>query len=300
MDKPKMSVSFSGGRTSGYMAWLCKQQYGDTHDMRFTFANTGCEHEDTLRFVDECDRHFDLGVVWLEAVVSPEHGVGITFREVDYASASRNGEPYEAYIAKYGIPNHTSPQCTTRLKILPMEKYLASQGFLRGKKLNYDTAIGIRADEIDRVPSNFKEQRFVYPLIDRGVRKSDVLSWWKERSWDLRIPEQLGNCTWCWKKSDRKLLTLTVDHPEVFDFPARMEEKYGTLKAEKKAGREGVRRFFRGHRSVADLKALASTKPFKKWGENVLWDPTLDVAPACGESCEVYSDTDWAEAPTDD
>jgi hypothetical protein len=284
---PKLAISFSGGRTSALMTKLCFDKYGATHEINVTFANTGCEHPETYEFVEKCDKYFGFNVTWVEAEVNPQEGKGITHRIVNYDTASRDGRPYADFIKKYGIPNQGSPQCTTRLKIRPMESFLKTKGYRRGKKLNYDTAIGIRADEIDRVASNYKEERFIYPLIDAGITKPDVLAFWKKQPFDLKLPgEHLGNCTWCWKKSDRKLLTLMVDYPEVFDFPEKMEQLYGAHKA-----RDGRRNFFRKHRSVEDLRIL-SRSPFSKFIDNnvIPFDKELDAGSACGESCEVGAD----------
>ena len=63
--KPKepMVVSFSGGQSSAFMCDFLLQNYADCFDFHFVFANTGREHEETLKFVDRCDRHFGLNVV---------------------------------------------------------------------------------------------------------------------------------------------------------------------------------------------------------------------------------------------
>lgn len=293
MFKPKMSISFSGGRTSAVMTKLCLEMYSETHEIVVTFANTGCEHADTLRFVDACDQNWGFGTVWLEAVVNPEKGQGVTHKIVDFATASRKGEPFEAYIAKYGIPNMTNPACTARLKTDVMENYLASRGFLRGMKLNYDTAIGIRADELDRISVRRHKERFIYPMADLGWTKQKVIDYMKQFPWDLRIPEHLGNCTWCWKKNHRKLLTLAQDHPEVFEFPKLMEDKYGTFKADCAAGKDGTRSFFRKHITTKDIMEEAKTGNFKRFDDPNFdlrkdYDPDYDTQVGCSESCEVY------------
>ena len=64
------------------------------------FANTGCEHEKTLEFIHAFETNFNVPVVWLEAVVNPEKGVGTRHKVVDFQTAARNGEPYEAVIKK--------------------------------------------------------------------------------------------------------------------------------------------------------------------------------------------------------
>ena len=295
MQKPRLSVSFSGGRTSAVMTKLCLEKYGNTHDIQVTFANTGCEHPDTLRFVDACDRNWGFQTVWLEAEVTHEKGIGVRHKIVSYETASRNGEPFEEVVRKYGIFNPVKPSCTTRLKTDVMESYLRSLGWVRGKKINYDTAIGIRADEMDRISCRAKEARFVYPMVDAGWTKQMVIDYMKQFEWDLAIPEHLGNCTWCWKKTLRKHLTLAQDHPEVFNFPAKMEEKYGHAHPHMKGKRpqDGKRVFFRQFLSAEDILKKAQTEQFVRFDDPNFdprkhWDESLDRQTGCNESCEVY------------
>ena len=55
-------ISFSGGRTSAFMAKFCKEYYCNDN-LLFCFANTGKEREETLDFVHQCDKQFDLNVL---------------------------------------------------------------------------------------------------------------------------------------------------------------------------------------------------------------------------------------------
>lgn len=279
------------------MTKLCLEKYGDSHEILVTFANTGCEHENTLQFIKNCDEHFGFGTVWLEAVVNPEEGKGIRHKVVTFETAARKGEPFESYIAKYGIPNRTSPQCTGRLKGDVMRSYLKGLGWGFGKKLNHLTAIGIRADEIDRMSSKAKEFGFVYPLVNAGWTKERVLEECKTWSFDLVLKgEHYGNCTWCWKKSKRKLMTLALESPEVFDFPRRMEEEHGTVKGDMAAGVNGKRVFFRNYQSTDDIFKDAQAGGFKLYRDMVraeqllLFNTDLDLGSACGESCEIGAD----------
>ena len=140
--KEKIIVSFSGGKTSAYMSIHLKKFYSDKYEFIFIFANTGQECEETLKFIDKCDKEFSLNVVWIEAVVNPQHGKGITHKIVSFDTASRNGEPFEAHIAKSGIPNANKPQCSDRLKALPIEHYKKINNLIGIKH-----CIGIRKDE---------------------------------------------------------------------------------------------------------------------------------------------------------
>lgn len=273
------------------MTKLLLEKYRATHDICVTFANTGQEHETTLQFINQCDKQLGFPTVWLEAVVDPEKGNGIRHKIVSFETASRNGEPFEAYIAKYGIPNMGSPQCTTRLKENVMDSYRRSIGW---KFKSFDTAIGIRSDEAHRKSARSDEYRFIYPLLEWGWTKEMVIQ--EVRTWpfDLLLPgEHYGNCIWCWKKSLRKHLTLAKNSPEVFDFPECMENKYGAFKVSNATkSPDGRRLFFRGHRSVADIKRLA-LEPFNEFHDKHIKqeDDPLDYGAGCGEgSCEIGSD----------
>lgn len=254
-----------------------------------TFANTGCEHPKTLEFVHQCDQRLGFKTIWLEAVVSPEKGEGIRHKIVDFHTASRNGRPFRDYIAKYGIPNMGSPVCTARLKEDVMKSYLRRELGLSA----YYSAIGIRADEADRQSVRAEESRFIYPLVDLGYTKERVIE--EVRSWgiDLAIPEQYGNCVWCWKKSWRKLLTIAQEQPAFLDFPEQMEREFSQFKVTPATSSpDGRRLFFRKHKSVADLRAEAAAGGFTPFSDkhHIEYDENLDYGVGCGESCEIGSD----------
>lgn len=277
----ELSISFSGGRTSAYMTFKLLHQWAG--NVVVTFANTGCEHEKTLEFVNRCDKELGFNVVWIEADISQDRGVGVRHKVVSYETASRNGEPFEAFIRKYGIPNQTTPQCTTKLKQLPMESYNKSIGRIRRPIPNYLTAIGIRADEADRMAASAGKERLIYPMIGWGTTKEDVHKFWKSMPFDLEIDnEALGNCVWCWKKSFKKLYWLAQTNRWVFDFPSMMESKYLHHKADSAAGRDGERKFFRGFRTTSDL--------IRESNQSHDEDHLIQQG-SCGDSCEVYADS---------
>ena len=285
VDDRRLVISFSGGRTSGLMLRRLIDKTRDTNVV-VTFANTSQEDERTLEFVHKIDCEWGIGIVWLEAVVNPGRGNGTTHKVVSFDTADRSGAVFESVIAKYGIPNKGFPgACTRELKLRAITSYLRSIGWGPG---TYDTAIGIRADEFDRMDSMASEKRFIYPLIADGITKDDVLAWWRTQPFDLGIPEHFGNCRWCWKKSLRKHLTLVKECPEAFDFPRRMEAQYAHA-----GSGTGPRTFFRNYMTVDDLFDLAQ-HPFDSFRDkNVPVQPpsALDIpGGGCGESCEIYAD----------
>lgn len=282
-EKQVMFVSFSGGRTSAYMCWWLLNNKADEYDFKFVFANTGLEHEKTLEFVDRCDKEFGLRLTWVEALVDPREGKGIRHKIVTYETASRNGEPFEDFIRKSGIPNSSYNQCSERLKTFPMESYRKSLGFKR----NHLTAIGIRSDEIDRMSERAEDLGLCYPLITMTyATKAQIRHWWSGQQFDLDLPEHLGNCVTCWKKSDRKLLTIAKHEPERFEFMDRMEKQYRRVKA----GDED-RVFFRHHRTTQDILTDAQA-PFVEFQDympelQLGFFDEMDFEDGCGSRCEI-------------
>lgn len=295
MNKGKrLLVSFSGGRTSAYMTWRILQEWkNDYEEIVVLFANTGLEHEKTLEFVKACDENFGFNTVWLEAVTTQEKGIGQRHRVVTFETASRNGEPYYEYVRKHGIPNVSAPKCTSRLKIEPMRSYVRE--VLGHKKIDYQQCIGIRADEIDRMqhPDTVAGKGLIYPLVKWGITKPMVLQWWGRQEFDLDLPEHMGNCVTCFKKSDRKLLTIARHCPEFFEPMKKMERDLSMAGPRAKITGEPMR-FFRKHRTTEDIIAT-SKRPFIEWTPELderiqlgMFDmEQMDISNGCTESCEV-------------
>lgn len=287
----RLFISFSGGETSAFMAqWLLKNKAHEYDEIVTLFANTGQETEEALRFVQQSDEAFGLNVVWVEADVQ-EGRVGTKHRVVDFDGASRHGEPFEAVIKKYGIPNQAYPHCTRELKLAPMLSYIASLGWVKGE---YDTAVGIRVDEVDRIAANAKQRNLIYPLIsDIEMTKPRVNAWWQQQFFRLQLKGYEGNCKWCWKKSLRKHLTLINEHPDWYSFPERMERKHG-LSGHNVDGTPRV--FFREGMDTQALRDLAAGGGFtpahddaQEYEDQMSLGFDLDSpGGGCSESCEAF------------
>ena len=265
-------VSFSGGRTSAYMAQRIKKEWANDN-LLFVFANTGRENEETLLFADKVDKHFGLGLVWVEALVG-EKGTKHTI--VDYELASRNGEPFEAVIQKYGLPNKSYPHCTRELKIQPIHSF-AKEYFDGG---DYLTAIGIRMDEFDRMTSNPK---MIYPLVKWCVTKQIISDYWANQPFDLNLKAHQGNCDCCWKKSIKKLRMIASESPAKFDWWIAMEDKYGAFVPSGQVNRPEGSTFFRGHLRAIDIISMAKNGHS---GQLDLFE--IESPNGCEESCEIF------------
>jgi hypothetical protein len=283
-------VSFSGGETSAFMAqWLNNhyEEYG-YENIVFVFANTGLENEQTLEFVERCDKHFKLNVQWIEADVKQGVRKGTGFYRNDFDNASRKGEPFEAIIKKYGIPNQAFPHCTRELKQAPIKAF--GKEWFNGEK--YHTAIGIRQDEADRMNAKAKEMGFIYPLISSKmipVTKPMINFYWRSMPFRLELKGYQGNCATCWKKADKKLYQIAQENPKAFEFMAEMERKYPRVGNEFTKDETAIDRvFFRKNRST--LQILEEAKNWNGKIKNDADEYTYQLDLLGGESCEVFSE----------
>lgn len=306
-----VNLCMSGGRTSAYLTEkvLELQSYGYYEGISFviTFANTGREHEKTLEFVNNCDERwrelYNNKVVWLEAVVH-DGRVACSHKQVCFDTADREGGVFEEVVAKYGLPNSTFLHCTRELKENPIMSYMESLGEIKGHIVDgnlvnatYETWIGIRADEPKRLNGNRsgKQEKF-YPLADTETEcalvcdKQDVLDFWEEMPFDLDLPEHLGNCVDCHKKSFKKLKMVYDDMGEkVFHFTAFLDNQYSTTKAQVLDGKIIDRKRFRGYKNTKELIGM-----FKE--VEVDTKDRSEESGGCSESCEPFMMDNAAEA----
>lgn len=220
-------VSFSGGRTSAYMLHEIVRAHGGhlPDDVRVCFANTGKEREETLRFVHECGVRWGVKVHWLE-----RRDGAPGFVEVGMNSASRNGEPFSALIAKRKfLPNAVTRYCTQELKIRPMRDFARSLGWER-----WSNVVGLRYDEghrvmkmLDRNAQGSERYDVLMPLAKAKATRSDVMTFWSEQPFDLALRSYEGNCDLCFLKARGKLSALIRENPGMADWWTRQEAAVG-------------------------------------------------------------------------
>lgn len=267
-------ILFSGGRTSGFML----RRLLDTVSLEWPdwitiFCNTGKEREATLDFVHEIETRWNTPVIWLEyhrvpassipagTFPTPKRNANLAkaaaagetthwFKKVDYASASRNGEPFDELLEWMTVlPNVVSRGCSMQLKIRTAMRYLFSIGCKE-----YAPIIGIRKDEEHRstqILANcdpFEHVRF--PLVELGVTVNDVNAFWSGNAFDLKLKSYEGNCDLCFLKAKWKRILLCRENPSMVDWWKGWEAKKNT-------GQCGDGKYFRLGEPYADIEALA-------------------------------------------
>lgn len=309
--------SFSSGRTSGLMVKKLVDElsvgivsvfgnkgkpkykkhltkYG--HNLFVVMTNTTKEREESLKFADKCDKQFGFELIYLEAIVTNQKGIGSKAKIVSYQNLRRNGEVFESLIQKLGIPNAARSKCSSELKTNVVRAFCKEIGLKK-----YWNAVGIRIDEPKRLNFEKAEQEKVfYPLATTfKVTRFDVNAFWAIQSFDLELKSYEGNCDMCWKKSKRKLMTIATENPKLTQWWLDIEKKYGYFVADfhNISDEQLPRTFFRDHESMEDI-IEESKFPFSKCideskEQNILlqmqnWDNELDSNGGCVESCEPF------------
>ena len=225
-----VQISFSGGRTSGFMLHeILKANNGLPDRAEVIFTNTGREMEQTLDFVQECSNRWNVNVTWLEYDVVDDK---VTYSQVSHNSASRNGEPFEKLITRKKIlPNVLMRFCTVELKINTAKRYLKNPLELGWK--TWTNAVGIRFDEPKRLSVKQKKDVFVrwFALAENKVTSKNVDDFWSKQNFKLKLPVVrnktiYGNCDGCFLKSESQLAMLCKEFPNKFDWWLSLENKH--------------------------------------------------------------------------
>ncbi len=207
-------ISFSGGRTSGFMLRHILDA-GLRPDVHVLFANTGKERPETLAFVHEIETQWNVPIHWLEYRRNEDGAAYV--EEVTYHTASRDGEPFDALLSHRGLPNPVFRFCTQELKIRPMRDWMRGRGYE-----HWTNVVGIRADEPRRVAKMREADRtrrerwsIALPLADAHLAESHVMMFWGTQLFDLKLKPYEGNCDLCFLKAPKKRQQILRDRPDL-------------------------------------------------------------------------------------
>ena len=232
--KPPALISFSGGRTSGFMLKKIIDSYNGTlpENLYVVFANTGKEMPQTLDFVKDCAEKWDCKIHWLELEIANERPVYRT-KKVNYETASRKGEPFEALIKRRKmLPNPVMRMCTQELKMNVMKRFMKEKGHKE-----WTNVIGLRYDEPRRVAkqsrqndSNVNAWDSVCPLYQDKITVKEILEFWQKNNFDLKLTSEngqttAGNCDLCYLKGTKTLTKIIKEKPDLADWWIAQEKK---------------------------------------------------------------------------
>lgn len=270
-------ISLSGGRTSAFMTHAIlngdlREEYSKRYDEIIpVFMNTSCEHQETYRFLQECCRAYGWNPVILEAVPCEIDRAKNTFQVTTLEECDKSGALFNRVAKQYGGFSYLRT-CTREMKLRPFDKWRKKH------HPDADIAIGIREDE----PLRYKPRDgVVFPLVeDLPTDKTDVLCFWSKQAFDLRIPEYLGNCVFCFCKSNSKLFAAIKDMREstLFDAALRHDE---------------IRLAYQEGKRAASFRKYLMFSDLVKMSNEVQPDTTRDLfademSDGCTSSCEFF------------
>jgi hypothetical protein len=230
------------------LRWMLDNVPNFRRDWLVVFANTGKERQETLDFVREVSLRWGVEIVWLEyhRIPAAEIPAGVFptkkrnenleekaeagetdhwFRMVDFATAARNGEPFDELLEWMpSLPNAAGRACSAFLKIRTVNRYLFSIG---AKEIRH--AIGIRKDEEQRaLDITATCEAFVdpyFPLVESGETELGVNAFWQAQPFDLALAQYEGNCDLCFLKRLAKRVRIARERPELVAWWKRWEER---------------------------------------------------------------------------
>lgn len=115
--------------------------------------------------------------------------------------------------------------------------------------------------------------------------KQDVLRFWKEMPFDLEIDEHLGNCVFCFKKSDLKLAAAQRDEPELYMNWLDMVESARERPEQERKSRHVM---YRKKMTLEQLIATFDGSTGEEIKARMRGAKHLDTG-SCSGSCEVFN-----------
>lgn len=170
------------------------------------YCETGGEHEDNVRFIEDCQNWFGKEVMRL--------------RSTEYEDV------WDVWEKTRWLAGINGARCTTELKVVPR---LAFQKPTDTHVFGY-TADNSDVDRATRLRDNYPELKIKTPLIDAGLKKDAVLAIVMSAGIKLPEPYLLGfhnnNCKTCVKATSPSYWALVRKaYPNEFDRMAKLSRE---------------------------------------------------------------------------
>lgn len=253
IEDKNLMITVSGGRSSAMMArYIQTSEKYANYEKVFVFCNTGMERPETIEFLKNIEKHWEIPLVKIEGIYSNDLGTGVSYKVVEWENLNMNALPFSKMIEHKnkgifsGLPNKDAPYCSENLKTLPAKKLCDNIFGIN----NYKIAIGFRKEDMPKriTFTEIKEQKQkIFPLLTdfkTPVSQLDLNKYWKQQPFKLELHGKYGNCELCWKKSDNNLIENIIFGTRFIDWFKNEELKYNSIS-------------FRGYKSIDDLVKLS-------------------------------------------
>lgn len=195
------------------------------------FTNTGKEHTATYTFLQQIRDTWrvDIQCIELTGIINDRL---VCYEHRTLESCSRDGAPWRVLMRykKAFPPRRANRLCTVYMKVLPSLQFA---GIEQGWEA-YTNLLGYRADEggrLHRALLRCGTTKLPYvpaaPLHAAGLDKNSVLAFFRQAAFDLSIPDNCGNCTFCFLKGETKLVEVMRALPGEIDWWIDLEAEWG-------------------------------------------------------------------------
>lgn len=194
---------FSCGAASAVAA---KMTLRENPDAVVVYCETGAEHEDSKRFMADCENWFG--------------------KEITSIKSDEYKDTWDVWERTRWLAGINGARCTTELKVKPR---LAFQRPDDIHVFGY-TADGADVRRAKQLRGNYPELTVKTPLIDAGLTKNAVLAMVQDAGIALPVPYLLGfhnnNCKTCVKATSPDYWALVrKSYPEDFDRMAKLSRE---------------------------------------------------------------------------
>lgn len=315
----KKVVSFSGGRTSAYLCYLLKTLYpedeldfifmdtGAEHEDTYRFIREVNENFKlnltclVVKVDDRKNKGVSYEVIGVDQIgpnyegwkrMLPKYGhpyVGgafctdrmktTPFKKYCDNTYGKNG--YETWMGiRYDEPKRLlgNNLYLKLAKVFPKERMtelflsMINEDVIEGVDEDTEKLLLKRKDKLDS-----SHHKFLAEISE--FEKEDILSFWKEYPFDLTIPEHLGNCVFCIKKSEIKLATACRDEPEEMTKFINVLNAYD-CKEDKV--------MYRYNRTLSQIDHIFSNEEYETL-KSRMRGGKMEETNSCSESCEVFN-----------
>lgn len=197
---------YSCGATSAIATKLTIDKYKYRYPVVVAYCDTGSEHPDNKRFLQDCEQYFGQSVQILR---NPKYQ-----------------DIYDVFDSTGYIAGIHGAKCSFELKKQVRREFEDLEHDLQ--IFGFDVAEKNRANKFIK---NNPEVVVEFPLIECGLSKSDCIQILLSAGIDIPMMYKMGynnnNCIGCVKGAKGYWNKIRVDFPEVFEKTAQYEEKYG-------------------------------------------------------------------------
>jgi len=197
---------FSCGVTSAVATKLSIEKYSGVYPIVVAYCDTGSEHPDNVRFLNDCQEWFGVDITILK---NPKYN-----------------DIYDVFNSTRFMSSRFGARCSLELKKMVREEF---------EDIEYDLQIfGFDSKESKRAASFIKNNPLViteFPLIDAGLSKEECLIYLQSFGIDLPVMYKMGyknnNCIGCVKGAVGYWNKIRKDFPDIFEKTAQIEDYLG-------------------------------------------------------------------------